>query len=47
VVGIILLVSIAASMAFPAPVHDKPGEGKRKGERRKRDRRTRSRRKGL
>ncbi len=45
VVGAILLVSIAASMAFPTPPPDKPGEGRRKAERRKAERRRSDRRK--
>jgi tellurite resistance protein TerC len=44
VVGIILLVSIAASLAYPVKSHAKVGEGKRKGERRKGERRRKERR---
>jgi tellurite resistance protein TerC len=47
VVGAILLVSVAASMAYPAPRQDPPGEGRRKRERRHSERRTGERRRGL
>ncbi len=39
VVGAILLISVAASMAFPVATRDKPGQGTRRGTRRKKERR--------